>query len=197
MPGTVKEPTFWRRMVRLLIGPSTLRRPSDRIEGAAVALLSAVFLAAVAVAVVAGWRFCETQGAQAARLRPAEAVLTPLAPAVAAQMPATEASARWRAPDGREKSGILTTATAPGIWGSPPGTRVQVWLTSSGVPVPAPPGPAAVLLTAIVIGTAEAGGVGIALCVCYLVLRLVLDRRRLARWESDWALTGPRWTMRR
>jgi hypothetical protein len=197
MPGTVKGPTFLRRMARLLIGSSTLRRPSDRIEGMAAALLAAVFVAAVAVAVFAGWRFCQTQSAQAARLHPAEAVLTPLAPAAAAQMPATEAAARWRAPDGQEKSGILTTATAPAIWGSQPGARVQVWLTASGVPVPAPPGPAAVLLTAIVIGTAEAGGVGIALCICYLALRLVLDRRRLAGWESDWALTGPRWTMRR
>ncbi len=197
MPGKVKGPTFLRRMTRLLIGPSTLRRPSDRIEGAVMALLSAAFLAAVAIAVIAGWRFCDTQNAQAARLHPTLAVLTPLPPATAAQLPATDAPAKWRAPDGREMSGILTTASAPGIWGSQPGTRVPVWLTTSGVPVPAPPGPAAVLLTAVVIGTAEAGGVGIVLCICYLLLRLVLDRRRLAAWESDWALTGPRWTMRR
>jgi hypothetical protein len=25
----------------------------------------------------------------------------------------------------------------------------------------------------------------------------VLDRRRLAAWESAWSLTGPRWTTRR
>jgi hypothetical protein len=197
MRSKVKAPTFLRRTTRLLIGPSTLRRPADRIEGVVVALLSAAFLVAVAVAMVGGWRFCQSQSAQAARLHPATAVLTPLAPAAAAQLPATEAAARWRAPDGQEKSGILNTANAPGIWGSQPGTQVPVWLTAAGDPVPAPPGPAAVLLTALVIGTAEAGGIGIVLGICYLALRLVLDRRRLARWESDWALTGPRWTMRR
>ena len=40
-------------------------------------------------------------------------------------------------------------------------------------------------------------GAGIALIVCYWLCRLVLDRRRLAAWESAWALTGPRWTTRR
>lgn len=29
------------------------------------------------------------------------------------------------------------------------------------------------------------------------VVSLVLDRRRLARWEADWLVTGPRWTGRR
>jgi hypothetical protein len=34
------------------------------------------------------------------------------------------------------------------------------------------------------------------LLVCYGLCRLVLDRRRLAAWESAWSLTGPRWTTR-
>lgn len=197
MPGKVKAPTALRRVTRLLVGASTLRRPSDRVEGAIAVLLSAAFLLALIVAVVAGHRFYQEQRTDAARLHPAVAVLVRPAPPSGLQLPATESAARWRAPDGRQKSGILTTATAPEIWGAEPGTRVSVWLTRSGVPVPAPPGSAAVLLTAVVIGTAEAGGAGILLCVCYLVCRLVLDRRRLAAWESDWALTGPRWTMRR
>ena len=29
------------------------------------------------------------------------------------------------------------------------------------------------------------------------LVRRVMDRRRLAAWEADWALTGPRWTRRR
>ena len=45
---------------------------------------------------------------------------------------------------------------------------------------------------------ALAAGVGIAagLLIPYRLSRLVLDRRRLAAWESAWALTGPRWTSR-
>jgi hypothetical protein len=29
------------------------------------------------------------------------------------------------------------------------------------------------------------------------VIDVVLDQRRLARWEHAWALTGPQWTSRR
>ena len=32
---------------------------------------------------------------------------------------------------------------------------------------------------------------------CYILFRLALDRRRIARWEAAWAITGPRWTSRR
>jgi hypothetical protein len=37
----------------------------------------------------------------------------------------------------------------------------------------------------------------VALLICYWLARLVLDRRRLAAWTSEWSLTGPRWTSRR
>ena len=29
------------------------------------------------------------------------------------------------------------------------------------------------------------------------LVRWLMNRRRLAGWEADWALTGPRWTRRR
>jgi hypothetical protein len=197
MRGGTKTPGHLRRVTRLVIGPSTLRRPSDRIEGAVVALLSAAFLAAMAYAAFLGWSLCKTEAATAARLHPTVAVLTQTTPAAASGIPDTDAAARWRAANGQQRSGILTPVTAPGIWGAPPGTRVQVWLSASGTLVPPPPGAAAVAMTAVVIGTAAAGGIGVGLAICYFLCRLLLDRRRLAGWESDWALTGPRWTMRR
>jgi membrane protein DedA with SNARE-associated domain len=49
------------------------------------------------------------------------------------------------------------------------------------------------LLTAI----SAVAGATVALIISYAVCRLVIDRRRLAAWESAWALTGPRWTSRR
>jgi hypothetical protein len=75
-------------------------------------------------------------------------------------------------------------------------TRVRVWLTASGDPA-SPPSAIGAAVTAALIATAAWAGAGIVLVVCYLVSRVVLDRRRLAGWESDWALTGPRWTTRR
>jgi hypothetical protein len=197
MSGEPKVPALPRRVARLLIGTSALRRPSDRVEGVVAVLLTAAFLVGLAAAAFLGWRFCQTQYARAASLHPSVAVVSQTVPAADGELPATEAAARWRAPDGRQRSGILTTDTAPGIWGAEPGNRVGIWETASGVPVPPPPGPAAVMLTAVVMATAAAGGAGIALGICYVLCRLILDRRRLAQWESDWALTGPRWTMRR
>jgi hypothetical protein len=35
-----------------------------------------------------------------------------------------------------------------------------------------------------------------ALLICCWLGRLALDRRRLAKWASEWSLTGPRWTSR-
>jgi hypothetical protein len=197
MRGETKAPGHLRRVTRLLIGPSELRRPSDRIEGVAVVLLSAAFGMALVCAAFLGWSFCKTEAAAAARLHPATAVVTRSSPSADSGMSGADAAARWPGTDGKQQSGILTPVTAPGIWGASPGSKVPVWLSASGTPVPPPPGAAAVAMTAVVIGTATAGGIGVSLCVLYFLCRLLLDRRRLAGWESDWALTGPRWTMRR
>ena len=53
------------------------------------------------------------------------------------------------------------------------------------------------VLNALAKGAAVAEGAAVALLICYVLCRLVLDRRRLAAWESAWSLTGPRWTTRR
>jgi hypothetical protein len=186
-----------RRTARLLIGPAKLRRPSDRIEGAVVALALAAFLACAAIAAFLGWRYVATQSTQAARLRPAVAVVSRTFTATESGFPVTEAAARWQAPDGQQRSGILTTTSAPGISGTRAGTRVQVWLTASGDPAPSPPGTFTVVLNTVVVATAVWACAGMVLGICCLLSRVMLDRRRLAGWESDWALTGPRWTTRR
>jgi hypothetical protein len=38
---------------------------------------------------------------------------------------------------------------------------------------------------------------GMVLIGVYALCRVVLDRRRLAAWESAWNRTGPNWTTRR
>jgi hypothetical protein len=50
---------------------------------------------------------------------------------------------------------------------------------------------------AVVLVIVAACGAGMVLIICYWACRRALDRRRLAGWESAWALTGPRWTTRR
>jgi len=187
----------WRRLTRLLIGRNKLRRPADRVEGAIVLLLSAAFLTAVAVAPFFGAVIYHSQRAASAQLRPAVAVLSQNGPYDGGVSGDGQVAAHWRAPNGQQVTGLLTTETAPGIWGAPAGTRVDIWQTGSGEPTPPPPGATVVLFTAIVIAISAACGAGIALIICYWLCRLLLDRRRLAAWESAWALIGPRWTTRR
>ena len=186
------------RLVRWLAARNTLRRPVDRIEGTVLVVLTVAFLVAVAVASVLGVRTYQSQRAASVGVRPVVAVLSqpgPLSYGSMAQL--GEAEARWRDPGGSEQSGVLTTATAPGILGAAAGARIPVWLDRSGQPVAPPGGRVAMIVNALAPGVTVAGGAGIALVVCYGLCRLVLDRRRLAAWESAWSLTGPRWTTRR
>jgi hypothetical protein len=185
------------RLVRWLAGRNALRRPVDRIEGAVLVALSATFLVAVAVASILGTHTYQSQRAASAGLRPAAAVLIQAGPFYGSLARPGQAEARWSDPGGGEQSGVLTTMTTPGITGAAAGTRIPIWLDRSGQPVAPPSGQVAMIVNALAVAAAAAGGAGIALLICYALCRLALDRRRLARWESAWSLTGPLWTTRR
>ncbi|MDQ2815985.1 MAG: hypothetical protein M3Z75_30130 [Actinomycetota bacterium] len=60
--------------------------------------------------------------------------------------------------------------------------------------VPAIAGAAVRIIYALVTGGAVAAIAGVALLIAYAVGRQVLDRRRLAGWETAWARIGPLWT---
>jgi hypothetical protein len=184
------------RLARLLLGRNGLRRRSDRIEGVLLLVLVAAFGVAVAAASVLGTHIYHWQRAGEARLHLVVAVLARTGP-VDSLGGTEEAWARWRAPDGRRLSGTLTMVTAPGIWEAAAGSQVRVWVTRTGEPAVPPPGRALVIFNAVLAGIWAACGAGMALACCYWMGRRVLDRRRLAAWESAWALTGPRWTSRR
>lgn len=193
MPGAPRMAARPLRRLARRLRPNALRRPSDRAEYALVALLVAAFLATVAVAPFLGARIDQSQSAAAEHLRPAVAVLSAGGPYGNGLAGNGWAIARWRAPDGQQRTGTLTTLTAPEIWNASPGSRVQVWLTSSGAPAIPPPGPGTTLFTTVSIIMLA----GIALMICYWLCRVILDRRRLAAWESAWARVGPRWTTHR
>ena len=193
MPGALRMAARPLRRLARLLRPNPLRRPSDRAEYALVTLLVAAFLATVVVAPFLSARIDRAQSAAAEHLHPAVAVLSGGGPYGNGLAGNGWATARWRAPDGRQVTGTLTTLTAPTIWNASPGTRVQVWLTSSGAPAIPPPGPGTTAFTTMSLVMLA----GVALLICYWLCRLILDRRRLAAWESAWARVGPRWTTRR
>jgi hypothetical protein len=185
------------RLVRWLAGRNALRRPVDRIEGAFLVVLSVAFLVAMTVASILATHTYQSQRAAAAGLRPALAILIQAGPPDGSLARFGQAEARWRDPRGGEQVGVLTIVTTPGITGAAAHTRIPVWLDRSGQPVAPPAGAVAMIVNALAVGAAVAGGAGIALLISYTLCRLVLDRRRLAAWESAWSLTGPQWTTRR
>jgi hypothetical protein len=122
------------RLARLLLGGNQLRRPSDRIEAAVLVALSAAFVTAAVVAAFLAGHIYQSQRAAAARLRPTVAVLSKPGLVVNAfDVTAQEqAQATWRLPDGTERSGLLTTQTAPAIYDARTRSTVPVWLDRSG-----------------------------------------------------------------
>jgi hypothetical protein len=185
------------RLARLLTGRNALRRPVDRIEGAVLVALSAAFLAALAIACIFGIHTYQAQRTAAAGLRPAVARLLRDGPPGGSLGRVEQTEARWFLPGGGERSGVLTTATAPDIGGAVAGDRISLWLNRSGQPAAPPADQTAMIIYALTAGAVLAALAGITLVLAYVLCRHALDRRRLGAWESAWKRTGPSWTTRR
>jgi hypothetical protein len=183
------------RLARMLARRNPLRRPIDRFEGLVLVVLTAIFGVAVAVAALVGLHAYSSQQA-AGRLQPAVAVLIQPGPPAGSLPRVGQAEARWEAPGG-ERTGVLTTETVPAISGAAAGTRVAVWLGPSGQPAAPPAGQAVMIIYALITAGAVTGVAGVALLVVYALVRFVLDRRRMARWETAWARIGPSWSAQR
>jgi hypothetical protein len=184
-------------MVRMFLRRNELRRSSDRIEAVVLAAVLAAFVAAVVVAAFLAAHVYRSEQATAASLRPTAAVLSwPGAITETPILHEATAMATWRLSDGAPRSGLLTTNDAPGIYGQPPGASVPVWLDPSGNPAPPPQGAGGMLVGATMAAVAFLAGAAFVLTFAYRLCQRGLDRRRLADWSSDWAVTGPQWTSR-
>ena len=185
------------RMLRMFVRKNELRRSSDRVEGVVVVVLMGAFVAAVVVAALVAAHVYRSEQATAASLRQTVAVLS--WPGAVTETPALHeatAMATWRTSDGAARSGLLTTDVVPGIYGQPAGATVQLWLGRSGDPAPPPQGATGMAVGATMAGLAIVVVAATVLTFCYRLCQRGLDRRRIANWSSDWAVTGPQWTSR-
>ena len=186
------------RLARLLLGRNELRRPSDRIEGCVVAVLLVAFLTAAVTAVLLAVHTYQAQRTTAARLKPTIAVLAQAGPDVSAVLvPNATTKASWKLPDGDTRTGLLSTLTAPSISYAPAGSQVQIWLDRHGEPLVAPPGPVDMVLNAVFVAICVIAAAAVLLILSYGTCRVILERHRMARWESAWTAIGPEWTRRR
>ncbi len=174
-----------------------LRRGSDRAETAVLGILIAAFavgapLAASAAGSLAHAIAARQQQAQDAATHQVMATLLQQAPAWNAETGALPSGARWRAPDGRVRTGLVDAPS-----GAPKGSAVPVWVNRAGQ-LTDPPLPASeVAARADLAETLTVGGLALALIAAARLARRALDRRRMAAWDADWLATGPRWTSRR
>ena len=174
-----------------------LRRATDRLETAVLAVLVITFLAAapfVAQACGAAAREAahQEQLAQEASLRQVPALViknASSAQATVSTLSTPKAQVRWTAPDGHARTGETPVPT-----GTRAGATVPVWVTNSGQ-LASPP-----LLDSQVAGTADlaaTGGVallGFVIVNVGLATRRVLNKRRMAAWEAEWRAVEPHWT---
>lgn len=100
---------------------------------------------------------------------------------------------RWRAPSGVTREGMVPTRT-----GVPAGAKVSIWVDWAGrVTGRRPLTVDMVKVRTVLAGFLSVAGLGLALLIVTGLLRLLLNRRRMAYWGIEWACFGPRWSTRR
>jgi len=172
-----------------------LRRTLDRVEAAVVGGLVIAFLAGAPLAALATGHavyhiWSRTAHAEQVAWHRVPAVLlaaVPLSGYDDGQVPA-----RWRAPDGRRRTGPV-----PAPPGARAGNTVAVWVDTAGRPTGPPVELSQVWGTAALAALLACSAVGCVVLGAGLLARSVLGRRRLAAWDADWRATEPQWTGRR
>ncbi|MEU8717437.1 hypothetical protein [Streptomyces sp. NPDC048663] len=173
-----------------------LRRHDDVVEAWVVlAVWALVSVGGTLAGMVTAQSASEVFARQRADRRPVQAVLLTGVPrSLLADGETSErgsAAVRYLAPDGSTRSGVTRVESGLRAGGS-----VVVWEDGRGRLTTEPPSATAAGLEAGVLGTAAACAAAGTVLGAGAVARWRLDRRRIALWEREWALVGPRWSHR-
>jgi hypothetical protein len=193
--------TSW--LARLLRGRrldrNPLRRGSDRAETVVLGALLAAFLAAAPFTAHAAGSWAHASAvrdaqAQRASLVQVTATLSGAAPVLSGYGSASDFSveARWRAPDGRVRTGeLLVTADVAA------GHSTRIWVDRTGRLTGPPLSRDQVAGRAQIAAGVAVGGLAVVLITAAWLVRRSLDRHRLSGWDAEWLANGPRWSPRR
>jgi hypothetical protein len=186
---------------RMGVDANPLRRGCDRAEGWVRLGLVVVFLVASPLAAIGLGHLTNDASIRAARAQAASehwipAVLlervsrNPNDP-LAGTTQLAWTKAKWTAPDGRQRQGEV-----PAKVGSRAGRQVHIWVDEAGDLVYGPIGQGQIASRVIaVVALTPAVLAVVLLGVAWLTGR-VLDRRRMARWATEWSAVEPLWTKR-
>ncbi|MHB9864357.1 Rv1733c family protein [Streptomyces sp. YIM S03343] len=188
---TLRGPKVWLWRWRR----NPLRRRADAVE--AWVVLGA-WLLTVLAGVLAGLTTVRSVESGLAReraeWRPAVALVTEKVPGMPSRSGDGTAGERvwarvgWVAPDGSPHTGQARVAP-----GSAVGTPVTVWNDPEGHLVTRPATTAEAELRGVVLGGLLGVGAAAVPFVAGRVLRARLERRRMDRWDTEWARLGPIW----
>jgi hypothetical protein len=195
---TIPRSTWLGRLLRgRRLDRNPLRRGSDRAETALLGVLLAAFLAGAPFAAhtAGSWTYATSAREaqiQQASLRQVPATLLQAATSAGIDQYGAEVNARWKAPDGQVRTGQVFVFGA-----APAGSTVTIWVDQAGRLATSPLDDAEITSRTYLSEAAALVALAVALIVVGLAGRWVLNRRRLAGWDTDWLATEPRWTPRR
>ena len=170
-----------------------LRRACDRAEAAIVALLVGAFLIGAPALALITWRLTfnssfTTADAVQHGWKQVSAVLQADEPDWADGY-ASPVPVRWTAPGGVQHTGQFLAAP-----GAKAGTRIAAWTNASGHLTETPMSPRQALTQAVLTAAFAVPVWALTLLGAGVLCHRILDRRRLAGWETDWRtfnLSGP------
>jgi hypothetical protein len=172
-----------------------LRRGSDRVETAVLAVLVITFLvAAPFTALAAGsWALARAHQAQLAERASSYQV-----PARVLQLESMggaygdpQAQTRWTAHDGTVITGDIAVPLDTAV-----GSTQWLWTTADGQLTNPPLQDSQVTGQAYFAEGFSVFTLAVLLTAAGLVTRWTLDKRRMAAWDTEWRSTGPHWTTR-
>jgi hypothetical protein len=172
-----------------------LRRPSDRFEWwfrrcLMILLVLGLPVAAYSAGMTAYEASMSTVRAQVAQRHEVTARLTADVPRdnnVAKQ----PARVRWT-----DAGGVVRSGAALVKPGTSKGTAVRVWVDRDGTVTSPPASTLSARTTGCVMGGAAAFGMAFGSYGLWMGTRLLLDRRRYARWDAEWERAEPLWSAR-
>jgi hypothetical protein len=186
---------------RLQMDNNPLRRLTDRVE---TWLTAVVLVASVGLGPVLAWRAAaEVHHATTAAATQDQTERFPVTAVLqedtkhsayddgVQQRQQAPAPARWTAPDGTPRTGLVVPTAAASA-----GTSILIETDAHGTPLPPAVGQDA-STNAVLAALMVMVGVAAAATFLILLLRRYLDRIRMSRWRRDWLLFEPIWSGRR
>lgn len=192
---------WFRRYIRgVRPDANPLRRKSDRLE---TYILAGSAAAAIAVAPFVAQLASQASNAAGQHVERVQLASSHEVTGVTLQAAAGNTSgytlqsqfpvqARWTSATGQAKTGEVMVPP-----GTAKGAAVPIWTNAAGQVTNPPLAPSQIAGQADLASIEAITGIAILFTCEALIVRRSLNRRRMAAWDADWAVTAPMWNRQR